>query len=135
MADTAALHRDMFQSVNDRDFKKLRDLYHAEYTYMGGDGAEQKGADAGVAVAETYTSAFPDVTLEIRNQYTSGDDVSIIEFTARGTHEGQLEDIPPTGKKVEIFVCNIIEARDGKILREREYFDQMSMLQQLGVAG
>jgi steroid delta-isomerase-like uncharacterized protein len=133
MADAATVHREMFKAVENQDFGKLRALYHPEYTYMSGDGVEQKGADAGVAVAEMYTKAFQDLSFEIRNQFTPSSDVSIIEFTARGTHKEELEGIPATGRQVEVVVCNVIEVRDGKIYREREYYDALSMMQQLGV--
>lgn len=132
MANTAELHREMLDAVTERDFDKLRDLCHADYVYMSGDGVEQKGADAGVAVAEMYSTAFPDLSFEIRNQYAV-DDVSVLEITARGTHEADLEGIPPTGRRVEVVVCNIIETQDGKIYREREYYDGLSLMQQLGV--
>jgi steroid delta-isomerase-like uncharacterized protein len=131
--DVAALHRAMFDTVVSRDLDALRGLYHDDYTYAGGDGVEQKGADVGVAVAEAYLNAFSDLRLEIREQVAAGD-VSVIEFTARGTHDGELEGIAPTGKSIDVVVCNVIEAADGKILREREYFDQLALLQQLGVA-
>ncbi|KAA0233539.1 MAG: Aklanonic acid methyl ester cyclase DnrD [Acidimicrobiales bacterium] len=133
MANAAELHRQMLDAVLDRDFDKLRDLCHADYVYAGGDGVEQKGADAGVAVAETYSTAFPDLSFEIRSQYEFDGDVSVLELTARGTHEAELEGIPPTGRRVEVVVCNIIEIQDGKIYREREYFDGLSLMQQLGV--
>lgn len=40
----------------------------------------------------------------------------------------------PTGKTVAIPVCDIYEIRDGKIYREREYIDFMTLMVQLGVA-
>ena len=135
MADAASLHREMFEVAFARDFEGLRRFYHPDYVYMDGSGVEQPGADAGVAVAETYMTAFPDVTFELRHQYAPSDDVSIIEFTARGTHQAPLDDIPATGKHVTINVCNVIEVRDGKIHREREYYDTLAILQQLGVMG
>ena len=76
---------------------------------MDGTGVETKGAEAGL-VAQGYTTAFPDLTFELRNQHTDGPDVSIIEFTARGTHQAELDGIAATGKSVEIFVCNVIVA-------------------------
>jgi len=91
------------------------------------------GADAGIAVAETYTNAFPDLDFEIRRQYSPSDDVAIMEFTGRGTHHGELEGIAPTGKRVEVVVCNVVETRDGKVHREREYYDALTMMRQLGV--
>lgn len=133
MTNAAAVHQAMFDAIRARDYDGLRNLCDADYVYTGADGVEQKGADAGVAVAEMYLTAFPDVSLEITEQWAPSDDVSIIEFVARGSHTGPLGDIPPTGKPVEVHVCNVIEARDGKVVREREYFDSLSMLQQLGV--
>jgi len=133
MEDAASLHRDMLDAVQARDYGRFRDLLHADYTYLGGDGVEQKGADAGVAVVETYTGAFPDLVLEVRNHYSAGHDVSVLEFTAKGTHKEELDGIPATGRQVEVLVCDIIKTRDGKVVREREYFDGATMLKQLGV--
>lgn len=132
MADVASIHREMFDVVQLRDFSRLRDLYHPEYRYRGPDG-EQGDADAGVAVAETYVTAFPDLTFSVDHQYTPDDTTSVIELTARGTHQGELEGVAPTGRTVQLVACNVIEVADGKIRREREYFDTMSLLTQLGV--
>ncbi len=41
--------------------------------------------------------------------------------------------IAPTGKSIDVCVCNVMEIRDGKIHREREYFDALTMMTQLGV--
>ena len=80
----------------------------------------------------TFTRAFPDLKLAITSQYTEGD-VSIVEFTATGTHEAELEGIPATGKSVTVKVADVVTVRDGKVLGEREYYDQLGMMQQLGV--
>lgn len=133
MSDIAALHLEMFDALSNRDLEAMRALYHPDYTYMDGDGREQKGADAGIAVAEKYLAAFPDLTMDIRHHHSCGADVSVLEVTARGTHRGELEGMAPTGRAVEVVICNVIEARDGRILREREYSDTMSLLVQLGV--
>src|SRR4051794_17198555 len=87
MADAIALQLAMLDAVNTRDFARLRSLYHPDFVYMSGDGTEHKGADAGVAVAETYTRAFPDLRFEIRHRFAPSGAVSIIELTARGTHQ------------------------------------------------
>ncbi len=128
------IHRQMLDVVVDRDFDALRDLYHRDYVYTDSEGVEHKGAEAGVAVAELYTTAFPDLRLSVRHHWEPAEDVSIIEFGAHGTHGGPLEDIQATGKVVDMVVCNIIEVVDGKIRREREYFDTFGLLKQLGVA-
>ena len=55
-----------------------------------------------------------------------------MEFIGKGTHNGDLMGVAPTGRHVSLPVCNVIEIRDGKILAEREYMDVMTMMAQLG---
>ncbi len=133
MRTASQLHRAMFQAIEDHDLDALRATYHPDYIYMSSDGVEQKGPDAGIEVAETYLTAFPDLVISINHQYEPSPEISIIEFRAKGTHEGDLEGIAPTGKRVEMAVCNVVEVMDDRIIREREYFDTMAMMQQLGV--
>ena len=44
-----------------------------------------------------------------------------------------LPGIPPTGKRVEIAVVVVVEFQDGKISGERIYWDQASVLMQVGL--
>ncbi len=133
MQEAADLHREMFAAAEAHDFERMRDLFAADYVYVGTDGVEQ-GVDASVAVAETFTRAFPDLRIEIRHQHAPSDGVSILEITVRGTHQDELEGVPATGKEIEVVGCNVIEAENGKIVHERDYYDVMSVMQQLGVA-
>jgi steroid delta-isomerase-like uncharacterized protein len=132
MADAAAIAIEMLDKVNARDIEGIRDLLHPDYTYCGADGVEQKGVDVGVGVVVTFTTAFPDLQLALRHQVTDGD-VTVIEMTATGTHQAELEGIPATGRSVEVVVADVITVKDGKVISEREYYDQLSLMQQLGV--
>ena len=42
--------------------------------------------------------------------------------------------MPPTGRSGEVVACNVVEVRDGRIIREREYFDAFAIMSQLGLA-
>jgi carboxymethylenebutenolidase len=44
-----------------------------------------------------------------------------------------LPGVPPTGKRVEIAVIVVVEFEDGRIAGERIYWDQASVLSQLGL--
>ena len=127
------LHDKMFEAIERRDLDELRSLYHAEYSYTGSDGEEQKGPELGVAVSKMFLDALPDARLDVRTRYACGDNVSIIEFVGRGTHRGDLMGVPATGRSLAVWACDIIEVREGRIYREREYMDTLSILQQLGV--
>jgi steroid delta-isomerase-like uncharacterized protein len=134
MSTSLTVQRAMFQAVVERDLDALRETLHpTDYIYTDCSGAEQKGADAGVAVAASYFAAFPDMTFEWRHEYAIDETTAVTELTVRGTHTGPLEDIPATGKTIELVVCNVVEVRDGKIVREREYYDMLSLLTQLDV--
>lgn len=132
MADAAAIQQEMFETIQQRDFLHLRDLYHPEYAYLGADGTSG-GIELGLAVAETYTGAFPDLTMTVEHQHVVSGDISIMEITATGTHLAELQGIEPTGRTVSVRVCNVVECKDGKVWREREYFDGLSLMQQLGI--
>jgi steroid delta-isomerase-like uncharacterized protein len=120
------------EAWNKRDFDRMRGLMHRDYTYTGGDGQEQKGPEAGLAVSRMIANAFPDGRIDVINMKEAGDTV-LVEFIGRGTHRGDLMGIAPTGRSVTIPVCEVLELRDGKIYREREYRDMVTMMTQLGV--
>lgn len=127
--DTAQAY---IEAWNSRNFDRMRDLMHPDYSYTGGDGQEQRGAEAGLAVARMFAAGFPDGRISIVSIKEAGDTV-FVEFIGRGTHEGDLMGIAPTGKSIQLPVCNVFEVRDGKIYREREYMDMATLMIQLGV--
>ncbi len=132
MSDPTTIARETFDAWNRRDWDTLRRMLHAGYSYTGGDGQRQDGPEAGLALYQMYAAAFPDGKIDIQHVHTVGD-VVVTEFIARGTHQGDLMGIAPTGRRMEMPVCSVMEMRDGKVHTEREYFDMAHMMQQLGV--
>ena len=124
--------KDYLEAWNKRDYDRMRGLMHRDYTYTGGDGQEQKGPEAGLAVSQMFGRAFPDGRIDVVNIKEFGDTV-LVEFIGRGTHRGDLMGIAPTGRSVTIPVCEVLELRDGKIYREREYMDMVTIMVQVGV--
>jgi len=55
----------------------------------------------------------------------------IVEFTITGTHDGELEGIPPTGRKLELRGMEKFRVVDGKIQEMRAYFDPQEIPEQL----
>jgi steroid delta-isomerase-like uncharacterized protein len=78
-------------------------------------------------------AAFPDQ----RNELISlrhADDAVIVEFDLLGTHTGPLREIAPTGREFRTRVVAFFIFEGEKIVCERVYFDQLSILGQLGLA-
>jgi len=133
MADTEKIARQFTEAWNRRDWDTYRGLMHDQYSYTGGDGQRQSGPEAGLAVGKMFANAFRDGRIEVKRVQEAGN-TAIVEFTGVGTHTGELMGIQPTGRKISIPVCDVIEIRDGKVVAEREYMDMLTMMQQLGVA-
>ncbi|MBD1865751.1 ester cyclase [Leptolyngbya sp. FACHB-671] len=78
----------------------------------------------------------PDMKL-IPISRTIGTDQLVDEMVAKFTHTIQIDwmlpGVAPTGKWVEVPVVAIIRFRDGKIAHEHIYWDQASVLIQLGL--
>ena len=62
-----------------------------------------------------------------------GDKV-VNRWTGTATHTGNFFGIPPTGKQVTVEGITIHQIADGRIVADWSQSDQLSLMQQLGVA-
>jgi steroid delta-isomerase-like uncharacterized protein len=62
------------------------------------------------------------------------DDAVIVEANLYGTHKGPLRGLPPTGRKFEMRFCAVFVFEEDRLVCERVYFDQSTVLRQLGIA-
>jgi len=76
--------------------------------------------------------AFPDLHFIINDHFTSGEKVST-RWTAKGTNTGPFGEMQATGKAVEIEGLIIDHVVNGKVAKRWELWDQMAMMQQLGI--
>lgn len=95
-------------------------------------GGWPRGPEGSRQVAQLYRAAFPDIHFTVEDQVAQGDTV-FTRWTARGTHNGPLPNIPPTGNAVTVTGISAEYYQDGKIIRSRVNWDFLGMLQQLGV--
>ena len=82
--------------------------------------------------AQGYRAAFPDLQMTIEDQVAEGDRV-VTRWTARGTHQGDLFGIDPTGKQATITGITIDRFSGGKIVESWDNWDTYGLMQQLGV--
>ena len=79
-----------------------------------------------------YHSAFPDEQTTIADQIAEGD-IVVSRMASTATHTGEFNGIPATGKRVTVSGIFIDRVVDGKIVERWGVFDQLGLLQQLGV--
>jgi steroid delta-isomerase-like uncharacterized protein len=90
-----------------------------------------RGVEAAREFAAMYRSAFPDLEFIIEDQIAEGDKVAT-RLTVRGTHQGELEGIAPTGNEVEIKGIVFSRIAEGKIAEDWGVFDILGLMQQIG---
>ena len=79
-----------------------------------------------------YRTAFPDLQMEPRTSWSSGDK-AVARVRAMGTNLGEFMGMPATGKRVEVQLIDIIRfGADGLAREHWGVFDALSMMQQLG---
>lgn len=93
-----------------------------------------EGLDEVKQTMTQFTTAFPDFEMEITSMIV-GDERVVFQWVGSGTHEGELEglDIAPTHEKITWEGVNIFKVEDEQVTEAWEYYDMMSVMQQLGV--
>ena len=99
------------------------------------------GGHGKAALREFYSQRFiptmpPDTTLHPVSR-TVGDNQLVDEMIFSFTHTQEmpwmLPGVPPTNKRVEVPLVAIVRFRDGKLAHEHIYWDQASVLKQIGL--
>ena len=86
-----------------------------------------------IQVFSGFNNAFSDLHRSIEDIVAEeGGDKVAVRFTITGTHKGELQGIPPTGKKVTFDAMDFLTIIDGKITEERVTADMMGLMQQIG---
>ena len=80
-----------------------------------------------------YLAAFPDLHMDPQDILTSGDKV-VVRARITETHQGEMMGMPATGKSIDVQLIDILRFGDDGLAHEHwGVFDQMKMMQQLGV--
>jgi carboxymethylenebutenolidase len=86
---------------------------------------------------EDFISPMPaDTSIQLVAR-TLGQDQLVDEIIFSFTHTAEmpwmLPGVPPTGRRVEVPLVVVVGFRDGKLAHERIYWDQASVLKQIGL--
>ena len=93
-----------------------------------------QGKEAPRALMTMMRGAFPDFHAAVEEMLQDGNKV-ITRARFSGTHKGEFMGIPPTDKRFDISVIDIVEFRDGKAIAHWGVMDMAGMMEQLGLGG
>jgi steroid delta-isomerase-like uncharacterized protein len=130
--DHAATIRRMYELISAGDVDGFGDLLADDFV----DHEELPGLaptkDGVMAFFQMYFAAFPDLRMDPEDVISSGDKV-VARARATGTHQGEFMGMPPTGRRVDVQLVDIIRFGDDGLAHEHwGVFDALAMMQQLG---
>ena len=89
------------------------------------------GPDGLMQVVSAFRAAFPDLHYTPEETIAEGDRV-VVRWTARGTHQGDFQGLPPTGRPIMVTGIDIFRIADGKVVETWISSDLLGLLQQIG---
>lgn len=123
LAENKERVRDYFEAIEDHSDGHVEGLSefvtddvvnHNPVTSEDVEVGEVQGIEAFGEHLESLTTAFPDLRLEIEDMIAEDDRVAV-RSRLRGTHEGKLMGVEPTGREITMSVITIYRFEDGKI--------------------
>ena len=86
---------------------------------------------------DVFIPSWPDDLKQTPINRVIGQDQVVDEIRTEFTHDRPMEwflpGVPPTGKKVDVTIVAVVQFRGGKIASERIYWDQATVLRQIGL--
>jgi steroid delta-isomerase-like uncharacterized protein len=83
-------------------------------------------------VMERMFTATPDLTMHVHQVLADGDMVAV-RYTATGTHTGEFNGFPPTGRAVRFEGIAIVRLEDGRIVEGWQEADELGLARRLGL--
>ncbi len=132
-AENKAVVRRFIEEIwNKRNMAVIDEIFAPNYVNHDPSSPDfGRGPESVRRLTSFYLSAFPDTRFTIDDQISEGDRV-LTRWTARGTHQGDLRGIAPTGRKVTVTGMTVSRVSNGKIIEDYENWDALGLMQQLG---
>jgi len=126
----------LIESFNAGDWDAFRADVADDVVYVeAGTGRRIEGADAYLELCRGWRAAFSDVRGTVQRSLEGGD-VSALEVTWEGTHDGPLATpggtIPASGRRATMQATLWTEIRGGLVAEVHHHLDVMALMTQIG---
>ncbi len=130
--ENKAVVRRFFGGLDEGNSAVVEDVYAPGFAlhFPGMPGPLDREAAGGFF--DGLFAAFPGIQHPIKDMVAEGDRVAA-RITIHGTHQGEFQGIPATGREVKLSAIDIFRFEGGKIAEQWVELDALGMMQQLGV--
>ncbi len=120
------------RAVSTGDMSLLDEALAADLVDHNPVPGQAPGLEGVKQVFSQFRAAFPDFRIMVDDQIAEGDKV-VSRLTLRGTHKGDFQGVPATGKQFAVTGIDIVHVAGGKAGDRWGELDNLGLLQQLGV--
>jgi steroid delta-isomerase-like uncharacterized protein len=133
-ANAAAARRVTEEAFNEGRLEVVDELCSPDIvTHDPAEPEDLRGTEALKERISKYRAAMSDLHVTFEDVFATDDRVCA-RWSARGTNDGELAGMPPTGKTMEITGNSIDRFdSDGKIVETWDQWDNAGFMQQLGI--
>ncbi|HEY3838762.1 MAG TPA: ester cyclase [Bryobacteraceae bacterium] len=129
--DLKSLNRRWIEAFNERDWKTERAVRSDDFQARLSGVKEPLNGAAWEGFLGSFIAAFPDGRIRIESCIAEGEKV-VAGWTLAGTHLGEFQGIPASGRVVKIAGIEINHVKDRKIAKHECCFDILALLEQIG---
>ena len=118
--------------INKGDLNTFNENNFTSDVVMHASPSDIVGIDSARAYYANYLSGFSDRSFTVKDVFGMENKL-VKHWNFKGTHTGDFFGIPATNKKVDIDGVTLVRMENGKIAEERDFFDNLDFMQQLGL--
>jgi len=130
--DPKSVTRRWIQAFNERDWTTERAMRSLDFRGHVSGTPDAFDADGWSSFMVAFSSAFPDARISIDSCIAEGDSATA-RWSMTGTHQGEFQGIPATGRVVTFSGIECNRVLDGQVVEHWAVLDNVALLQQLGV--
>jgi steroid delta-isomerase-like uncharacterized protein len=87
--------------------------------------------DGWKAFVQSFYAGFPDLRMEL-HEVVATEDRAVLRVTYRGTHSGEFQGVPATGKKVAMTGIGMFAIHNGRAVENWAEINVIELMQQIG---
>ncbi len=119
------------EALNKGNLAVVDEYLSLDFIYHGPHG-DVAGRDGYKKFLAMLRMAYPDIHVDVKDIVAEGDMVATRTISTF-TFSGQVDAVPPTGKKVTMSSTIIDRFKGGKLAETWEHYDRLGLNQQLGL--
>jgi steroid delta-isomerase-like uncharacterized protein len=129
----AVIRRFVDAVQNHQDWAAYDELNDPSFVNLSAPPGVPADREGGKVYLQALASAYPDASVTIDDMIAEGDQV-VTKKTFSGTTTGEFAGMPATGRSVSVQYVDIMRVHDGRIVEHWLSMNQLTWLQQLGLA-